>query len=176
MPTLDQMKALRGTPGKPTTTTDAFKAQVVAALAAADLEVTSEGAAAGPHSVLVLCRDEDEDARIWVIPDANIDAEDRARLASIHGAYFQLMFSSELRPAQFAGALVLLLRTGELKVSGPEDGLFLDITEGFADDDVEVPELDFATIKGNVWGGREVTDGELGAIELTHFYCAQLGM
>jgi hypothetical protein len=64
-----------------------------------------------------------------------------------------------------------------LKLGGPEDGMYQDIAEAFEDEGVNMPDVDFPAITSDPWGGRDVSaTGELGDIDLTHFYYVQLAM
>ena len=174
MATRAQLKALRQTNATPTNGTDAFKQLVTDALAAAGIAAPLESStSAGPHTVLALLKDADGSVALWAIPDDNIPAADRAHLDRIAGRCFEAMFTADLMPEQFAGALLVLVRTGVLRISGPEDGLLLEIAEAFEAEGVALPDADWATIGGDPWGGKPVNAG-LGPIELTHFYCVHL--
>lgn len=177
MPTPSQLKALRFVSSKPTGP-QPFKERVLAELANAGISLPTDagaGADAGSHSLLVLTQD-GRGTSIWALPNERIDAADRARLDAIHGAYFETMFTADLQPERFGAALVLLVRTKLLTLGGPEDGVYQDIAEAFAAEGAEMPDVDFAAIGGDVWGGRDVTRTGLGGIELTNLYVVQIAM
>ncbi len=174
MATHAQLKSLRGAKKAPTGTTAEFKQETVAALAAAGLSAPLDASEeAGPHSVLALLNDDGGTVRLWCIPDANLDATDRARLDRVNGRCFATFFVADLAPEQFAGALLVLVRTGLLQINGPSDGLLQEIAAEFTAEGMELPDADWATIRGNVWGGRDASAG-LGPIALTNLYCVHV--
>lgn len=175
MATPAQLKALRQTNRRPTAGSDAFKDEVVQALAAAGVAVTlAPGSAAGPHTLLALLEDRGGSVRLWAIPDEKLEA-DRAAVERVAGRCFATQFTADLMPEQFAGALLVLVRTGVLVLAGAGDGLYEEIAEAFAADGVEIPSADWTAIAGDVWGGRPV-DASLGPIEVTHFIAIHLAM
>ncbi|MEZ4320676.1 MAG: hypothetical protein R3F61_24555 [Myxococcota bacterium] len=177
MPTLPQMKQLRGcatVPGQ--LTSQEFRATTLAALAAAGIQIAETSTSGAGSQSLLLFSEDGGQTRLWAIPDTNLDFTDRARLDSIAGAYFASMFIDDLRPDQFHGALVLLARTGILELGGPDDGLYLDIQDGLAADGIDMPKVDFPAVTGDVWGGTNVLEAGLSAGTLSHFYVVQLAM
>lgn len=172
MPTHAQLKALRQSVQRPAASTAEFKREVAQSLAAAGVPATSDDSeTSGPHTLIGVLRDADGRVRLWLVPDSAITPSERTSLETASGRCFASFFIEDLSPQQFAGALIVLVRSGELRVGSPGDGIYDAIAESFAAEGVEMPTLSWETVFGDGWGTTPLSEpAALGDVQLTHAY------
>jgi hypothetical protein len=80
-------------------------------------------------SVLVLVSEESDEIEVYAVPDAEIGASMRADLDRAHRANFELFFTADLAPEQFAGVLWFLSATDVEGVRGLRGDLEAEIAQ-----------------------------------------------
>ncbi len=126
---------------------------------------------AGPRSVVVFLVDEGLDCRVYAVPDETIPAWMRADLAQINDRCFAILFATDLEPAQFGGALLMLSHTDQA-----EDFLDnLDLLREEVDGEVDVKWEALEAGAGS-WQAHLVEPGGRLPGPPTHCYCVLLGM